>query len=129
MRYTLNVLAVAAPEWLTPLLHADWRDRYSPRFDEYRLPKAKDERQTLAEQIRADGHDRLHQMYAADASPWLRDVPAVQTLRQVWIPQYHAVEPDHAMRWRMSEERPPGSQIINTPDDPDARYGHKRTTE
>jgi len=129
MRHALNVLAVAAPEWLTPLLQEDWRDRYGPRFDEYRLPKAKDERQALAEQIGADGRDLLHQIYAADAPPWLRDVPAVQMMRQVWIQQYHAGEPDHAMRWRASDDLPPGSQMINTPYDPDARYGHKRTTE
>ena len=129
MRHAVNVLAVAAPDWLAPLLQADWADRYGPRFDEYRLPKAKDERQALAEQIGADGRDLLHQIYAADAPPWLRDVPAVQMMRQVWIQQYHAGEPDHAMRWRASDDLPPGSQMINTPDDPDARYGHKRTTE
>ena len=77
MRHAVNVLAVAAPDWLAPLLQADWADRYGPRFDEYRLPKAKDERQALAEQIGADGRDLLHQIYAADAPPWLRDVPAV----------------------------------------------------
>jgi len=129
MRHAVNVLAVAAPDWLAPLLQADWADRYGPRFDEYRLPKAKDERQALAEQIGADGRDLLHQIYAADAPPWLRDVPAVQMMRQVWIQQYHAGEPDHAMRWRASDDLPPGSQMINTPSDPDARYGHKRTTE
>jgi len=129
MRHAVNVLAVAAPEWLTPLLHPDWRNRYGPRFDEYRLPKAKDERQALAEQIGADGRDLLHQIYAADAPPWLRDVPAVQTMRQVWIQQDHAGEPDRAMRWRASEDLPPGRQMINTPYDPDARYGHKRTAE
>lgn len=129
MRHALNVLAVAAPDWLASRLQTVWAERSGPRFDEYRLPKAKDERQALAEQIGADGAAVLDALSAVDAPPWLRDVPAVQTLRRVWIQQYHAVDPEHPMRWRASDELPPGRQMINTPYDPDARYGHKRTTE
>lgn len=129
MRHALNVLAVAAPDWLPPHLHADWPERYGARFEEYRLPKAKDARQALAEQIGGDGRGLLHQIYATAAPAWLRDLPAVQTLRQVWCQQYHAVPADAPMRWRASAELPPGRLIINSPYDPEARYGHKRTTE
>jgi transposase len=67
LRHALNVLAVAAPDWLPPHLHANWPERYGARFEEYRLPKAKDARQALAEQIGGDGRGLLHQIYAADA--------------------------------------------------------------
>ena len=83
MRYPMNVLTVAAPDWLAPRLNPDWRDRYGPRVEDYRLPKAKDERQMLAEPIGANGRDLLGHIAAADAPPWVRDVPAVQILRQV----------------------------------------------
>jgi hypothetical protein len=59
LRHTLNVLASAAPQWLRPQRHAHFPARYGPRFDEYRLPRAKDERQALAEQIGADGRELL----------------------------------------------------------------------
>lgn len=129
LRHALNVLAVAAPAWLRPQLSADWRERYAARFEEYRLPAAKAERQALAEQIGADGRGLLEAVYAADSPLWLRELPAVQTLRTVWMQQYQAVAVEAPMQWRASEELPPGRQIINSPYDPDARYGHKRTTE
>ena len=129
LRHTRNVLASAAPQWLRPQLHAHFPERSGPRFDEYRLPKANDERQALAEPIGADGRALLLAIYAADSPAWLREVPAVQTLRTVWLQQYHAVPAEMPMRWQAGDALPPGSQIINSPYDVDARYGHKRTTE
>src|SRR5207253_873742 len=63
---------------------------------------------------------------------WLREVPAVETLRQVWLQQY-AREPAPEgeglrVRWRAEEERPPAPQRIISPYDPEARYGKKRST-
>lgn len=129
LRHTLNVLAVTAPDWLTPRLHPDWRERYGSRLDESRLPKTNDARQALAEQIGADGRGVLEEIYAPTAPAWLRALPAVQTLRCVWMQQFHAVAVETPMRWRASDALPPGSQIINSPYDTDARYGHKRSTE
>ena len=53
----------------------------------------------------------------------------MQTLRTVWLQQYHAVPAEMPMRWRAGEALPPGNLIINSPYDVDARYGHQRTTE
>jgi len=83
-RHALNSLAVAAPDWLAPQLDPAWADRYGPRFDEYRLPKKKEERQALADQIGKDGFRLLGAVSATDAPPELRKLPAVETLRQVW---------------------------------------------
>jgi transposase len=40
IRAALNALAVTAPEWLAGWAPHEWYDRYGPRFEEYRLPKA-----------------------------------------------------------------------------------------
>jgi len=87
MRATLNILATVAPEWLCSVLSPDWFDRYEKRFEAYRLPKGKAERQRYAEQVGADGFHVLQALESSAAPSWLREVPAVQTLRQVWVQQ------------------------------------------
>ena len=128
VRQALNALAVAAPDWLHPRLHPDWVERYGSRFDDYRLPKAEDERQALAEQIGADGRALLMAIYDPTAPSWLREVPAIRTLHQVWLQQYYAVADDQPMRWRAWADIPPAAQFINTPYDVEAHYSVKRTT-
>jgi transposase len=128
VRHALNTLAVAAPDWLRPKLDPEWSERYGSRFDDYRLPKAMAERQALAEQIGDDGRRLLTALYAADAPGWLREIPAVQTLRQVWLQQYYAVPAGEPMRWRGAKDAPPAGVRIHTPYDVEARYGVKRTT-
>ena len=128
VRHALNALAVAAPDWLGPRLHPDWIDRYGSRFDAYRLPKAERERQALAEQLGSDGRALLTAVYAATTPAWLREIPAVRTLRQVWLQQYYAVASDAPMQWRVWADIPPAAQFINTPYDVEAHYSGKRTT-
>jgi transposase len=53
-------------------------------------------------------------------------VPAVQTLRRVWLQQFYAGEP---IRWRKADDLPPAPLLISSPYDPDARYSRKRETE
>ena len=55
LRSTLNTLAAVAPDWLRAWVPAVWFDRYSRRFEEYRLPSSRPARYALAEQIGADG--------------------------------------------------------------------------
>lgn len=128
VRHALNTLAVAAPDWLRQRLDPNWSDRYGTRFDDYRLPKAEAERQALAEQIGADGRALLTSSYDAIAPPWLRELPAIQSLRQIWLQQYYAVADDQPMRWRAWVDLPSAAQRINTPYDVEARYSIKRTT-
>ena len=89
MRHALNRLAVAAPDWLRPHLGPAWVERYGPRLQDERLPQEAPARQALAEQIGADGARLLT---AVDAETgefgWLREVPAVRTLRWVWVQQF-----------------------------------------
>lgn len=55
MRYVLNDLSRESPDWLKPLIEPDWLERYGKRVDDYRLPKGKQARTELAEQIGQDG--------------------------------------------------------------------------
>ena len=58
------------------------------RVENYHLPKTDTARQALATVIGADGQTVLTAIDAASEQPWLRELPAVQTLRQVWAEQY-----------------------------------------
>lgn len=125
LRHALNTLAAVVPEWLQSWVPADWFDRYGHRFNEYRLPEGLAARTALAEQIGADGRRLLEAIYAADAPAWLREVPAVETLRRAWVQQFYAGEP---IRWREAKDLPPAAVLISTPYDPEARYSCKRAT-
>lgn len=127
LRHALNALTVVAPDWLRGWVPAAWYDRYGQPFAEYHLPPGRAERYTLAETIGADGFAVLARIYAPDAPTWLREVPAVQVLRQVWVQQFYAPSP--AVQWRSAEDLPPAAVLISTPYDPEARYGKKRDTE
>jgi transposase len=125
MRHALNSLAVTAPDWLQPCIRPEWIERYDHQLDNYRLPKKETERAALAALIGADGFQLLEAVYAPEAPGWLREVPAVETLRHVWLQQYYAYEVG-PIRWRSSADSPPAHLLINSPYDPEARYGAKR---
>jgi transposase len=126
LRHALNCLAVAAPEWLRALSPPEWVERYGRRFDDERLPEGEAERQALAHTMGADGYRLLSAVYAASAPGWLREIPAVQLLRQVWVQQFYWEEAGH--RFRTAEEIPPAAQFIGSPHDPEARYSKKQST-
>ena len=129
LRHTLNTLAVVAPDWLLAQVPVEWFDRYGRRFENYRLPSGRPERYALAEEIGTDGRHLLTAIAAPAAPSWLREVPAVEILRRVWIQQFYATEPDQPVRWRKSEDLPPAPLLISSPYDPEARYSKKRKTE
>ncbi len=125
MRATLNVLATVAPDWLRSHLSSDWFDRYEHRCEAYRLPKGKVERKQYAEVIGADGKHLLSAIYDTNAPQWLREIPMVQILRQVWVQQYYATE-EALMQWREDGDLPPGALLIHSPYDAEARLSVKR---
>lgn len=124
MRNTLNRLAMDAPEWLRLHLEPEWEDRYGRRLDDGRLPKDKTEREELAAVIGMDGFRLLAVAYEEDTPPVVRQHPAVEILRQVWVQQYYG--PGEPVHWRSSEDIPPAALMINSPYDVEARCGAKR---
>lgn len=129
LRHALNVLATLAPDWLQSWVPAVWFDRYRQRFAEYRLPPEKPARDALATQIGTDGRHLLGILYDPATPTWLREIPAVQTLRQVWLQQFYATPDDQPVRWRCADDLPPAPLLISSPYDPEARYSKKRETE
>ncbi len=129
LRHALNTVATVAPTWLRSWVPAAWFDRYGRRFEEYRLPPSKADRYALAAQIGADGQVLLQTIYAPTAPAWVREIPAVQILRRVWIQQFYAVPDDQPMRWRMAGDLPSAQVLISSPYDPEARSTQRRDTE
>jgi transposase len=127
MRHALEVVSAVAPAWLRARAAAEWIARYARRAEEGRLPTKKEERQELAATIGADGTALLTATYASDAPQWLREVSAVETLRRVWVQNYH--QDEAGGRWRTDEDDiPPSSLFISSPYDPDAHLGKKGGT-
>ncbi len=127
LRHALNSLAVVAPDWVLGISSVEWLDRYEPRMEDSRLPESKAERVARAILIGADGLRVLQALDAAAAPPWLRTIPALQTLRRVWLQNYTWAA-DATLRWRTNDEIPPAGQFVGSPYDVEARYSQKRTT-
>ena len=78
----------------------------------------------MAETIGRDGQHLLTEIYRDAAPASLREVAAVETLRQVWVQQFY-MEAD-ALQWRDIKDCPPSSVMIASPYDLDSRYSEKR---
>jgi transposase len=124
LRAALEALAAAAPAWLSGLIGPEWADRYGARIDSCRFPKGEDARARWLGQVGRDGFTLLDAVTAPRAPEWLRQVPAVETLRQARDQQYR--RDGQEVRWREGKDLPPGEQRLASPYDPDARYGVKR---
>src|SRR5262245_14352911 len=127
LRAALNSLAVVAPAWVQALAPPEWYERYAHRVENYQMPKTDAARKALAAVIGADGQVLLQALDAASALPWLRELPAVQTLRRVWAEQY--VEVHGTLSWREVKDMPSPAELIASPYDPEARYSTKRAVE
>jgi hypothetical protein len=104
------------PSWLITLAPDGWYERYGQRARDWRLPKAEAARAALAVTVGADGFTLLEAVHDPDAPAWLWQVPAVQTLRVVWVQQYYRDQ--DGLRWRGKGELPPGGLAIGSPYDP-----------
>src|SRR5438094_943009 len=130
MHAALNQLSKAAPAWVQQRVSQEWYDRYGLRSDQVRLPKEASKREGLACQIGVDGYKLLDGVWATESAPYLRALPAVEALRQIWLQQYYrcTVPGLETLRWRTTDEQPPAAVRITSPYDLDARYCSKRDT-
>jgi len=128
MRHALESLAVAAPDWLRAHARPDWAERYGHRAFDDRLSKNAARRDERARSIGQDGHALLAAALDPEAPGWLRQVPAVETLRRVWVQQFYLSA--EGVSWRTAEHGiPPSSIFLSSPYDTDAHLGRKRTTK
>lgn len=124
MRVTLEALAVEAPGWTRTHVPTAWRERYGRRVEEYRLPKGQAERQAFVATVGDDGLALLAALDAPAAPARLRELPAVTLLRRIWDQQFDTAA--GRARLREPKELPPAVDQIESPHEPDARYGLKR---
>lgn len=125
MRATLNVLATVLPEWVQHAIPVEWVERYGPRAENYRLPNEERERIAYAEYVGGDGNALLDALWSAPTPAWLRELPAVEILRQVWIHNFIPVDGGGA-QWRERSDLPPSALHISSPYDAEAQYAKKR---
>jgi transposase len=125
MRHALNTLAVATPEWLRAVSPPGRRGRDARRAEDDRLPTTQAVRAALTRTIGHDGWPLLAAIDHPEAPPWLRTVPAIATLRRVWMqnPWWDGTQ----LRWREAGTIPPAAQCISSPYDPAAHAASKLT--
>jgi hypothetical protein len=129
VRAALEALAAAAPGWLAGVIDASWQEIYGQRIDDFRLPDSPARRAGLAVRYGQDGYWLLRQVHGPDAPGWLRDLPAVQALRRIWIQQFclDAAAGGEKVIWRGDEQGlPPARSRLVSPYDLDVRYAEKR---
>ena len=128
VRAALEALAAAAPGWLAQVIDASWQEVYGQRIDDFRLPRSTTRRAGLAVRYGRDGY-LLRQVHGPGAPGWLRDLPAVQALRRIWVQQFYlqAGEGGEKVIWRGDEQGlPPARSRLVSPYDTDVRYAEKR---
>jgi transposase len=129
VRAGLEALAAAAPGWLAGVIDESWQQVYGTRIDEIRLPASETARAKLAVQYGTDGYHLLDAVSAPDAPGWLRELPAVQALRAIWVQQYYRSSDEHGQKviQRDADEHglPPGRARLVSPYDLHARYSEK----
>jgi len=128
LRAALNDLATVAPEWLVDQVEADWFDLYGARLENYRFPQSQSKRLLLQEQIGRHGYRLMTAIYASQAPSWLREIPIVQVLRQVWVQQFYTAGEQVMLRTKKEHDWPPHHLLIQSPYDPQARTRTKRET-
>ena len=127
LRSALNALAIVLPDWLSKIVSPDWFDRYSKPVEESRLPRGTEARNDYAQIIGHDGLKILEAIYEEPTTPqWLREIPAIETLRITWVHQYRI--DNGQLLWRTHNDLPPAGLRSNSPYDTEARYGNKRHT-
>ncbi len=89
LRAALNTLALVAPDWLLSNTDEKWVKRYHTRIEDYHQPKSKNKREELANIYGEDGLQLLNAVFETSSPDWLRQIPAVEILRCVWIQQYY----------------------------------------
>ncbi len=128
LQVTLDAIAEIAPTWLREWAAPEWYTRYGKLLTEFRLPQKASERDSLAVTIGWDGLRLLEKVYFDPTTPAeVRQLAAVEILRQIWLQQYVLIEDE--LRQRKREEMPPAARLLQSPFDLTARYSYKRSRE
>jgi transposase len=131
LRAALNVLATETPAWLQSVAPHEWYQRYGRRIEDNRLPDKDSERDAYARMVGADGYYLLDLLERGDAPIGLNELPAVQTLRQVWQRHFQHKVNDQTgtdeVQLVPKQELPPAAEAIESPYDTQARFRTRDT--
>ncbi|HEX9411909.1 MAG TPA: IS1182 family transposase [Ktedonobacterales bacterium] len=125
LRATLNALATVAPDWLRTQVSPDWYDRYGRRIEAERLPKGQQARRMYAAQVGADGQQLLDAAQTPDAPEQVRQASEVALLRRIWSQQCTRAQ-DGGFALCDPKALPKAREIVESPDESEARYAIKR---
>jgi hypothetical protein len=123
--------------WLAQVIDVPgWSRRYGRRIDSWKMPASKTKQDALALDYGRDGFALVSAVYAPGQPVWLRELPAVQVLRQVLVQNYTRTTARNGREWssggRKTDEGrdglPPASIRLTSPYDTDARWAAKRDT-
>ncbi|CAO5186085.1 transposase [Frankia sp. AiPs1] len=134
VRAAVEVLAVAAPDWLAGAVQvAAWSRRYGRRVDAWGVAAASTaDRERLAHDYGVDGFALLTAVYDPATPGWLAELPAVDVLRRVLVQNYvRTLDADgrEVVRRRETQDGlPPGRTRLTSPYDLDARRTARHTT-
>jgi transposase len=136
VRAALEALTAAHPGWVAQRICVrDWASRYGTPVTSWRSPASQAKQDELAIAYARDGYALAAAVYHRSSPGWLRELPAVQTLRVVLLHNYTRTitgEGREVIRRRDKEPDgdglPPGHARIASPYDTDARWGAKRGT-
>ena len=132
LRAALEALAAAAPGWLAGVIDPSWQRVYGTRIDDLHLPESQAGRRELMARYGTDGYFLLEQVHGPGAPGWLRELPAIQALRRIWVQQFCREVTGSRQEVRRREKLPggdglpPGRDCLISPYDLDARYSVKR---
>jgi transposase len=117
--HALDLLAQVDPIWLNAQIPSEWVERYRQRPTTFRFPKSDKEKLELALQIGGDGRNLLSKIGNASSAEYLRKLPAIETLRRIWIQNYYQEE--GMISWREEKDCPPASLRVISPYDLEVR--------
>ena len=127
LKSALNALALEAPAWLEEILTPDWYERYGQKVDYSKKARTLVEKDIQAVTIGKDGFYLLDALYAETTPAPVRQLKAVEVLRQVWLQQYYAPV-EGTVQLRNEKDGPPHSKRIFSPHETEARKSTKRST-
>ena len=114
------------------MIDGSWQQVYGARIDDLHLPASQAGRRDLMVRYGTDGYFLLDQVHGPGAPAWLRELPAVQALRRIWIQQFCREVGGGRQEVRRRDKLPegdglpPGRDQLISPYDLDARYSVKR---